>query len=104
MPKLKYHVFICTNDRGAGNPKGSCCEKGSENILSAMKASIREHGLSSSVRANKSGCLDCCKSGPAMVVYPDAIWYEKVKEDDVKEIVESHLKNGVPLERLIMKN
>jgi (2Fe-2S) ferredoxin len=34
------------------------------------------------------------------VVYPDAIWYTFVDGDDVREIVESHLRDGVPVDRL----
>ena len=36
------------------------------------------------------------------VVYPDDVWYQGVQADDVEEIVESHLKGGRPVERLIL--
>ena len=35
-----------------------------------------------------------------MVVYPDAVWYGFVTAEDVDEIVESHIVNGQPVERL----
>jgi (2Fe-2S) ferredoxin len=35
------------------------------------------------------------------VVYPEGIWYSYVDEDDIDEIVESHLKNGKVVERLL---
>ena len=34
------------------------------------------------------------------VVYPDETWYTFVDNTDIDEIVESHLKNGKPVERL----
>jgi len=34
------------------------------------------------------------------VVYPEEVWYTFVDGDDIDEIVESHLKNGRPVERL----
>jgi len=33
-------------------------------------------------------------------VYPDAVWYTFVDEQDIDEIVESHLRDGQPVERL----
>jgi len=52
------------------------------------------------VRVNKSGCLDRCELGPVCVVYPEGIWYTYIDEEDVNEIIDSHLVNGIPVERL----
>jgi (2Fe-2S) ferredoxin len=35
------------------------------------------------------------------VVYPEAVWYSYVDASDIDEIVESHLKNGRVVERLL---
>jgi hypothetical protein len=35
-----------------------------------------------------------------VVVYPEGVWYGKVTPEDVSEIVQSHLINGKPVERL----
>jgi (2Fe-2S) ferredoxin len=51
------------------------------------------------VRVNKAGCLDRCAGGPVAVVYPEGVWYTFVDRDDIDEIVESHLKQGRPVER-----
>ena len=53
------------------------------------------------VRVNKAGCLDRCAGGPIAVVYPEEVWYTYVDEQDIDEIVESHLKNGKVVERLL---
>jgi (2Fe-2S) ferredoxin len=68
------------------------------------KARIKELGLSGEgkVRVNTSGCLDRCEEGPSCVVYPEGIWYTYVDEFDIDEIIESHLVNGVPVDRLMM--
>ena len=34
-------------------------------------------------------------------MYPEAVWYTYVDASDIDEIVESHLKNGVVVERLL---
>ncbi len=52
------------------------------------------------VRMNRAGCLDRCAEGPVLVVYPEAVWYTYVDQEDVDEIIESHLKNGKVVERL----
>jgi (2Fe-2S) ferredoxin len=49
-----------------------------------------------------SGCLDQCEHGPTVVVYPDAVWYGGVTPNDVDEIIESHIVNGKPVERLML--
>jgi len=100
MPKFEKHIFICENLRAEGDPKGCCQAKGSPAIRKAMKSRIKELGLKSTVRANQSGCLDACEFGPAMVVYPEGVWYGRVCLEDVEEIIESHIIGGVPVERL----
>ena len=62
---------------------------------------INEHGLKGIVRANKSGCLDACELGPAVVIYPDDIWYTNVQLDDVDEIFQSNIMNHKPVKRLV---
>ena len=103
MPHLDRHVFICTNRREPGNPKGCCAEKGSEEVREEFKKQLHERGLKKTMRANAAGCLDQCARGVAVVVYPEQVWYGGVTKDDVTEIVESHLIGGVPVERLRMK-
>lgn len=98
--KLKAHVFVCTHERPDDNPKGCCKQKGSEELVSIFKKEIARVGIQKEVRAQKAGCLDACEFGPSVVVYPENIWYGHVTADDIKEIVQSHLIEGKPVERL----
>ena len=98
--KLKRHLFVCTNERPAGHPRGSCQAKGSEELVKAFKEEVARLGVKGEVRAQKAGCLDTCEWGPSVVVYPEGIWYGKVRLADVAEIVRSHLVEGRPVERL----
>ncbi|HEY3451171.1 MAG TPA: (2Fe-2S) ferredoxin domain-containing protein [Myxococcales bacterium] len=102
-PPYQRHVFVCTNERPASDPRGCCKARGSEEVLAAIKKAVKERGLAGKVRANASGCLDACAQGPSVVVYPDGVWYGKVTQADVEEIVASHLVEGRPVERLKMK-
>jgi (2Fe-2S) ferredoxin len=100
MPAYERHIFICANQRIPGHPRGCCDPSGQGALQKLFKKSLHAHGLTGRVRANKAGCLDQCEHGPTVVVYPDAVWYGGVTPDDVDEIVESHIVNGVPVERL----
>ncbi len=102
-PPFVRHVFVCTNRRPDGSPKGCCASKGSEDIRLEFKHQLDAHGVKGSIRANAAGCLDACERGVSCVVYPEGVWYGQVTKDDVKEIVEEHLLNGKPVERLLMK-
>jgi len=96
------HIFFCLNERKNG--EDSCALHNAQEGFDRCKAKVKEAGLSGpgKVRVNKAGCLDRCAGGPVAVVYPEAVWYTFVDGDDIDEIVESHLKNGEVVERLLL--
>lgn len=104
MSYYKRHIFFCTNDRGADADRPSCNQCGSTEIREYAKKKVKELGLAGQgkFRVNTSGCLDRCEEGPVCVVYPDGVWYTYVDAEDVDEIIESHLINGKPVERLMI--
>lgn len=101
-PPYERHVFVCTNRRPDGSPKGCCATKGGEEVRSRFKEALHERGLKGRLRANAAGCLDTCAFGVSVVVYPEGVWYGGVKVEDVDEIIDEHLLNGRPVERLRM--
>ncbi len=104
MGRFARHVFVCTNVRPAGHPKGCCSGKGSEEVRAALKSEIKRLGVSGIVRANASGCLDACEHGVSMVIYPEGIWYGRVTPGDVPQIVERTVLNGEVIERLLIRD
>ena len=98
----KHHIFFCLNERPPG--EASCAHVGAKAAFDHCKARIKSGGLAGpgGVRVNKAGCLDRCAGGPVAVVYPDETWYTYVDNLDIDEIVESHLVNGKPVERLLL--
>src|SRR5262245_40306195 len=104
MPRLEHHVFICENRRDPSDPRGCCAEKDSASVRSRFKELIKARGLKGRGRANGAGCLDQCAHGVSVVVYPEAVWYGGVRVEDVDEIVQSHLVEGRPVERLFMRH
>lgn len=100
MPPFDKHVFICTNQREPGHPRGSCDPDADDGLQKAFKKALAARGLQRRFRANKAGCLDQCEHGPTVVVYPDTVFYGGVTEADIDEIIDTHLVGGRPVERL----
>lgn len=99
--RFERHIFVCINDRGAGNPKGCCASKGGAEVAEALKVAAHQRGLKGRVRVNKAGCLDACQDGVSAVVYPAGIWYRHITLADVDEIVERTLLRGEIVDRLL---
>jgi (2Fe-2S) ferredoxin len=54
------------------------------------------------VQVSSTGCLKVCDRGPAMVIYPENIWYGNIKgEDDIDAILDALEEGGVAEELLI---
>lgn len=97
---FERHVFVCTNERPEGHPRGCCKSKDSVPLHAALKEATAKAGLAGRVRINKAGCLDQCEQGVTMVVYPEGVWYGHVTLADIDDIVNQHLLDGRPVERL----
>lgn len=98
------HIFICTNQRPEGAAKPSCGEAHGMALVTEFKKLIKEKGLNVEVRAQKTGCLDVCDFGPALVVYPDGVFYQQVQLQDVAEIVDEHIVAGRVVQRLVLES
>ena len=96
--RFTKHVFVCTNEKDA--PKKCCGSEHGTQLVDAFKAALTEKGLHQEIRAQKSGCLDCCGKGPSIVVYPEGVFYGNVQLADVQEIVDNHLVNNEVVDRL----
>ncbi|WJW75853.1 (2Fe-2S) ferredoxin domain-containing protein [Thiohalobacter sp. IOR34] len=102
MAYYKYHVFFCTNRREGGQP---CCARlGGQEMRDYAKQRCKALGLTGpgGVRINSAGCLDRCGEGPVLVVYPEGVWYSYVDQEDIDEIIDSHLRGGTPVTRLVI--
>ena len=90
MGQYRTHVFVCTSG-------DTCPTQGNvEQLVKFLRADLKTE-----VRINKAGCFSQCGHGPMLVVYPDDVWYAGVQEADLKEIFESHILGGKPVERLV---
>ncbi len=97
----KRHFFVCQTSRPADGPKPSCAANGSAVLYSRLLTALDEHPeLAAEVAVTACGCLGLCHDGPIIVVYPDVVWYARVGEAELEEIIKTHLIGGKPVERL----
>ena len=96
----RYHVFFCVNQREAGKP--CCAGKGAVAMRDYAKARIKQLGLDGKgqVRINQAGCMDRCAQGPVIAIYPEGTWYRYADKADIDAIIDEHLRQGRPVERL----
>ncbi|SFA83621.1 NADH-quinone oxidoreductase subunit NuoF [Clostridium frigidicarnis] len=90
------HILICG---GTG-----CKASNSFNVIDALQKEVKDKGLEDKVKVIKTGCFGFCAQGPIVQILPDKTFYIKVSEDDVKEIVESHIVNNKIVDRLLYTN
>jgi (2Fe-2S) ferredoxin len=101
MPHRERYLFVCTNRRPDDNPKGSCAQKGSEELVTRLKKALLARGAAGRVRACATGCLDLCEMGASIVQEPEHVAYGHVTVDDVDAIAEAADKGEV-VERLVV--
>lgn len=78
------HIFVCQNVREEG--RSSCGAQGGAEILSELKRLCRERNLG--LRVTGSGCLGPCEKGPNVMVYPQRLWFQGVRQQDLPNLVD----------------
>jgi len=99
MEPFRFHVFVCDQQKPEGVP--CCSARGSGKMIDALRREIGARGMGNDVQVTVCGSLGLCEHGPNMIVYPEGVWYSGVRPEDVGEIVESHLRDGMPVARLV---
>ncbi|MGY6274769.1 (2Fe-2S) ferredoxin domain-containing protein [Methylomonas sp. MgM2] len=102
MPRPEKHVFVCTQNRPQGHPRGSCGASGSADVMNEFMNEIQARNLFEKIGLTNTGCMGPCMMGPSVLVYPEGVMYGPVKKEHVKTIIEQHLLGGTPVESLIV--
>jgi len=93
MDIFRSHVLVCG---GTG-----CTSSGSQKVQEAFKKHLKEKGIENEVKVVQTGCHGLCELGPVIIVYPEGVFYSRVQEEDVEEIVSEHLLKGRIVKRLV---
>ena len=102
---IRHHVFVCTGK--------SCSARDSAEVKDAFERELCARGIlfgraakgknpNGSIVLTECSSVGFCAIGPAVMVYPDGVWYAQVLPSDVHEIIEQHLLNGRVVERLAL--
>jgi len=87
MTHYKLHVLVCNDS--------DCMAKGSQQLYERLTQFVKERNLKEAVKVSKSTCLDDCDIGPNLLVYPKGVIYNNVNAENLKTIIEAHLKRKV---------
>jgi sirohydrochlorin cobaltochelatase len=90
---LAKHVLVCGNV--------DCAEGGSIPLIEALRHAVKEAGRQIDIRVTRTSCMGRCGEGPTVAVYPDGIWYRKVRPEDADEVVREHLLGDRLVARLV---
>ncbi|MCW4006682.1 MAG: NAD(P)H-dependent oxidoreductase subunit E [Candidatus Bathyarchaeota archaeon] len=89
-------ISICTST--------GCEALGGQEVLDALKEELKAHGLEDKVKIRETGCLGFCEQGPRLVIYPQEVYYFKVKPEDVPDIVSKTLLKGEVVKHILYKD
>ncbi|MEO5338898.1 MAG: (2Fe-2S) ferredoxin domain-containing protein [Magnetococcus sp. MYC-9] len=101
-PLYDLRIYYCVNSRDAGHPQGDCSRRGAQDLQNHLVERLKQLPESCRVRVSSSGCLNRCQSGPALVIYPQGVWYRYRSQADINEIVQRHLLGGEQVQRLLI--
>ena len=92
----EYKILVCQST--------GCESSKSDKITQALETQIKQLELSKNVQVKFTGCHGFCQQGPIVIVEPEGVFYTQVKEQDVPEILKSHIVDGKYVERLFYHN
>ena len=81
-----------------------CSASGALEVVSSFEKNLKEKNIAADLDTRITGCHGFCEQGPLMVIKPGNIFYCKVNQDDVEEIVEKTIMRGEVIERLLYVN
>lgn len=81
---------------------GSCRKAGSEPVMRATRAYLRNQGLWDSAHTIKTRCIGRCEDAPAAVVHPGNYWYKNLNGQNIIAVMKKHLEENQPLEGLLV--
>ncbi|MFC1692562.1 NADH-quinone oxidoreductase subunit NuoF [Candidatus Latescibacterota bacterium] len=93
MKPYRIHVMLCA---GTG-----CVSNKSFRIREVLEQELKKKNLLNEVLIVMTGCNGFCAVGPIMVVYPDGIFYQMLREEDIPYLVEEHFLKGRPVKKLM---
>ena len=96
-------------EKRADRPRVSVCNGtacrpyGSNPVAEAFQAEIAKRNLGDQVEFKITGCHGFCERGPIAIIEPGNLFYQRVKVEDVADIIEKTVLKKEVIERLLFK-
>ena len=84
-------ICTCTN----------CISNGALKIKNALELEIEKQDLDNDIQIVQTGASGLCVKGPILMVQPDGIFYQYLKEENIPNLVEEHFLKGRPVNSLM---
>lgn len=81
-----------------------CLLSGSGKLTNKLRDELKKQGLEEDFQIVNTGCHGFCEQGPIMIVEPEDVFYCKLEEKDMEEIVAEHLVKGQVVEDLLFED
>lgn len=78
-----------------------CLAYGCLDLVSAFRDEVEKRGLQDKVDVRATGCPGFCERGALLTIYPQGIFYQRVKIEDVPEIISETILEGKTIDRLL---
>jgi NADH-quinone oxidoreductase subunit F len=91
-PDRKF-ISVCT---GTGCQAYKC-----DDLVTNLRAEIKRAGLDAEIETKATGCPGFCERGTLVTIYPEKIFYQRVRPNHAKEIVERTLVKGELVDELL---
>jgi NADH:ubiquinone oxidoreductase subunit F (NADH-binding)/(2Fe-2S) ferredoxin/Pyruvate/2-oxoacid:ferredoxin oxidoreductase delta subunit len=93
LGRYRAMLMVCTGT--------ACVSARGFDIRDRLREKIEARGIQDQFLVVGTGCNGFCAVGPIVVVQPEGVFYQKVAEKDLDEIIDAHLVGGNPVERLL---
>src|SRR5512137_2098505 len=100
----KYREELGKKRRGAKKVVAVCCgtgcnASGARKVAAAFGEELKKQGLEGEVELRPTGCHGFCERGTLVLMHPEETLYQRVKPEDVAEIVAKTVVKGEVLEK-----
>ena len=81
-----------------------CQAYGCQKVKAAFQKELKREGMKERVALKITGCPGFCERGPLVTIFPQNIFYQRVKAEDVPLIISETIQNGKVVEHLLFED
>ncbi|MEF3192030.1 MAG: (2Fe-2S) ferredoxin domain-containing protein [Campylobacterales bacterium] len=97
IPQPAFYLFMCSVERPAGFPKGSCIKPHNRDLFGYLTEQLMRKGIIATVQPVQTSCQGRCQLGPVMLVEPGHTMYVGLDKEKIDRIIEEHILGGTPV-------